>query len=353
MRVVGLVGILIAVITVGVGIWQVAETPGSFFQEEPPTATPAPTPGETVLITIVEGESVQDIGEKLEDEGIISSALLFRVMVALEGYEEKLKAGDYEFEKGMPTVAVVERLRQGITAPLVVTIREGVRAEEIADLMEDKGIMSREEFLEAIQASYDFIVLRSKPSGQDLNGYLFPETYFFGRAQTPEEIVQQILTTFDERFNEELRQEATNVGLSVYSVLKLASIVEREAVVPEERPIIASVFLRRLRLGWPLEADPTVQYALANDPANVAEYGYWKENLTTQDLEVDSPYNTYRNVGLPAGPIANPGLDSILAVIRAEQTNYLYFVAKPDGSHAFAETLEEHLQNIQEYRGEQ
>ncbi len=119
--------------------------------------------------------------------------------------------------------------------------------------------------------------------------------------------------------------------------------------MPEERPIIASVFLRRLRLGIPLEADPTVQYALANDPASVAKHGYWKQELTTQDLDVDSPYNTYRNVGLPPGPIANPGLDSILAVIRPEQTNYLYFVAKPDGSHAFAETLEEHLQNIQKY----
>jgi UPF0755 protein len=353
MRVVGLAGILIVAITVGVGIWQVAETPGSFFQEKAPTPTPAPTPGATVLVTIVEGESVQDIGEKLEDEGIISSALLFRVMVALEGYEEMLKAGDYEFEKGMPTVEVIERLRQGITAPLVVTIREGVRAEEIADLMERKGVMSREDFLQAIQASYDFIFLRSKPYGQNLNGYLFPETYFFGRAQTLEEVIQQILTTFDERFNAELRQEAAIAGLSVYSVLTLASIVEREAVVPEERPIIASVFLRRLRLGIPLEADPTVQYALANDPANVAKYGYWKQNLTTQDLEVDSPYNTYRNVGLPPGPIANPGLDSILAVIRPEQTNYLYFVAKPDGSHAFAETLEEHLQNIQKYGGQQ
>ncbi len=353
MRIVGLIGILIAVVTVGVGIWQVAETPGSFFQEEPPTATPAPTPGATVLITIVEGESVQDIGEKLEDEGIISSALLFRVMVALEGYEEMLKAGDYEFDQGMATVEVIERLRQGVTAPLVVTIREGVRAEEIADLMEREGVMSREKFLQAIQESYDFVVLRSKPEGQDLNGFLFPETYFFGRAQTPEEVVEQILTTFEERFNEELRQEAANAGLSLYTVLRVASIVEREAVVAEERPIIASVFLRRLRLGVPLEADPTVQYALADDPVNVATYGYWKQNLTTQDLEVDSPYNTYRNVGLPPGPIANPGLDSILAVIRPEDTNYLYFVAKPDGRHAFAETLEEHLQNIQEYGGRQ
>ena len=126
---------------------------------------------------------------------------------------------------------------------------------------------------------------------------------------------------------------------------------EREAQVAEERPIIADVFLKRLRRGMPLEADPTVQYALGNDPASVTRHGYWKQELTEADLEVDSPYNTYRNTGLPPGPICNPGLDSIEAVVRPAQTNYLYFVARADGSHVFAETLEEHLRNIEQYGG--
>jgi UPF0755 protein len=134
-------------------------------------------------------------------------------------------------------------------------------------------------------------------------------------------------------------------------VLTLASIVEREAQVPDERPIIAGVFLKRLRRGMPLEADPTVQYALGNDPASVARYGYWKQDLTQTDLEVDSPYNTYRNTGLPQGPICNPGLDSIQGVIEPAETDYLYFVARADGSHVFAETLEEHLSNIEQYGG--
>lgn len=351
MRFLPLAGILLAIVMVGIGIWQITETPGSVLKEEPPTVLPTATPGESVIITIQEGQSAQEVGDKLEDEGVISSGLLFRVLVALEGYEDKLVAGDYEFEKGTPTLEVVERIRHGQTAPLVVTIREGLRAEEIAELMEDKTVVSAEDFLEAIKSWYEFSFLYTKPYWATLEGYLFPDTYFFNRNMTAEEVVQQILENFDQRLDSELRQEASVAGLSVHTVLTLASIVEREAQVAEERPIIADVFLKRLRRGMPLEADPTVQYALGNDPASVARYGYWKEELSQQDLEVDSPYNTYRNTGLPRGPICNPGLDSIEAVIRPAQTDYLYFVARADGSHVFAETLEEHLRNIEQYGG--
>ncbi|MGQ9572327.1 MAG: endolytic transglycosylase MltG [Dehalococcoidia bacterium] len=344
-------GILLAFVMVGVAIWQITETPGSVLDEEPPTVLPTATPGESVIISIQAGESAQEVGDRLEDEGIISSGLLFRVLVALQGYENKLVAGDYEFDKGMPTLAVIERIIRGQTAPLVVTIREGLRAEEIAELMEAKKVLSAEHFMEAIDQWYEFSLLYTKPYWANLEGYLFPDTYFFNRNMTAEEVVQQILENLDQHFDSELRQEAAVAGLSVHTVLTLASIVEREAQVPEERPIIADVFLKRLRRGMPLEADPTVQYALGNDPASVAKYGYWKQELTQADLEVDSPYNTYRNVGLPRGPICNPGLDSIKAVIAPAQTDYLYFVARADGSHVFAETLEEHLRNIEQYRG--
>jgi UPF0755 protein len=351
MRFLPLVGILLAVVMVAIGIWQITETPGSVVKEEPPTVLPTSTPGESIIITIQEGESAQEVGDELEDEGVISSGLLFRVLVALEGYEDKLVAGDYEFEKRMPTLEVIERIRRGQTAPLVVTIREGVRAEEIAEIMEEKNVVSAEDFLEAIKIWYEFSFLYTKPYWANLEGYLFPDTYFFNRNMTAEEVVLQILENFDQRLDSELRDEAAVAGLSVHTVLTLASIVEREAQVPEERPIIAGVFLKRLRRGMPLEADPTVQYALGNDPASVAKYGYWKEELTQADLEVDSPYNTYRNTGLPRGPICNPGLDSIRAVIRPEETDYLYFVARADGSHVFAETFEEHLRNIEQYGG--
>lgn len=351
MRFLPLAGILLAVVMVGIGIWQITETPGSVLKEEPPTVLPTSTSGETILVSIQAGEPAQAVGEKLEDEGVIASALLFRVLVALQGYEDKLVAGDYEFEKGMPTLEVLERIRHGQTAPLVVTIREGLRAEEIAELLEDKEVVSAEDFLAAIEKWYEFSFLYTKPYWATLEGYLFPDTYFFSRNMTAEEVVQQILENFDRRVDSELRQEADVAGLSMHTVVTLASIVEREAQVPDERPIIAAVFLKRLRLGMPLEADPTVQYALGNDPASVAKYGYWKKELTQADLEVDSPYNTYRNTGLPRGPICSPGLDSIEAVIRPADTNYLYFVARADGSHVFAETLEEHLRNIEQYAG--
>lgn len=351
MRFVPLAGILLAVVMVGIGIWQITETPGSVLKEEPPTVLPTSTPGEPVLITIQAGQTAQEVGDKLEDEGVISSGLLFRVLAALEGYDQKLVAGDYELEKGMTTLEVIERIRRGQTAPLVVTIREGLRAEEIAELMERKKVVSAEDFLQAIEQWYEFSFLYSKPYWATLEGYLFPDTYFFRRNMTAEDIVKQILENFDQRFDADLRQEAAVAGLSLRTVLTLASIVEREAQVPEERPIIADVFLKRLRRGMPLEADPTVQYALGNDPASVAKYGYWKQELSQADLEVDSPYNTYRNVGLPPGPICNPGLASIQAVIRPAQTDYLYFVARADGSHVFAETLEEHLRNIEQYGG--
>ena len=142
--------------------------------------------------------------------------------------------------------------------------------------------------------------------------------------------------------------------LTLEQVVTLASIVEREAQKPSERPIIASVFLNRLKAGIPLQADPTVQYAVANgSAASVQQYTYWKKELTVDDLKLDSPYNTYVNAGLPPGPIANPGLASIQAVVRPATTDYLFFVAKGDGSHVFAETLEEHLRNVEKYRQQQ
>jgi UPF0755 protein len=349
MRIVALSGILAVLAMLGIAVWQMQETPDDLLKGEPPPVGRTPISHQTVLVTVLEGESVRDVGELLEKEGVISSAILFRILVALEGYDGQLVAGDYELEKGMPTVQVIDRLHKGITSPLVVTIIEGMRAEEIADTMQREGVVSREAFLEAIQGSYDFAFLRNKPVSANLEGYLFPDTYFFGRTTTAEDAVKQMLENFDAKFSEELRQEADNAGLSLHTVVTLASIVEREAQVAEERPIIAGIFLRRLRIGMPLEADPTVQYALANDPESVAEYGYWKKELTQKDLEIDSPYNTYRRTGLPPGPICNPGLDSIVAVVRPAQTNYLYFVAKPDGSHAFAETLEEHLANVELY----
>lgn len=325
--------------------------PGLIDEVPPSPVAPPPTPVPSpVVISVEPGQGVQDIADLLEAHGVIDSAIQFRVLVSLMGYERLLQAGEYEFDPDTPTLEVVYRMRRGLISPLFVTVVEGWRLEEIADAVAAGGTISREDFLEAaVAGNYDFDILRGLGSQRPLEGYLYPATYFYGRDDTAEDLIERMVRAMDESFSEEMRAEAEEQGLSVRAVLTIASIIEREAQIAEEKPIMAQVFLRRLRLGIPLEADPTVQYAAAQDPESIERFGYWKADLTLEDLEIDSPYNTYRVTGLPPGPIAAPGLDSIEAVIDPADTNYLYFVARPDGSHAFAETLEEHQRNVEEF----
>ncbi len=335
-------------------VWTITGSPG-LVDEIPATPlvtppTPAPTP---IIISVDEGEGAQEIGDMLEDEGVIESAIQFRVLVELLGYDRLLQAGEYELDPNTPALAVVYRMRRGIVSSLFVTVIEGWRLEEFADALDDQGVISREDFLAAaVAGNFDFDFLRRLGPITPLEGYLFPATYFYRRDDTAEDVIQRMLEALDENFTPELRSQALDQGLTVHGVLTLASIIEREAQVPEERPIMAQVFLTRLRRGILLEADPTVQYALAADPESVEEFGYWKPELTGEDLEVDSDYNTYRAGGLPPTPIAAPRLDSIMAVIEPADTNFLFFVATgdEDGSHVFAETLAEHLENVEEYR---
>jgi len=354
MRFLPVLAVVLVLGMIAATVWTITGSPG-LVDEIPPTpfATPSTPAPEPVTVSVKEGEAVRDIAETLEEQGVIDSAIQFRVLTELLGYEGMLQAGEYEFEPDTPVLQVVYRMQRGIISPLFVTVVEGWRLEEIADVLDEQGVISREEFLEeAVAGNFDrdFEFLRRLGHATPLDGYLFPATYFYGRDDSAEDVVRQMLETMDDDFTQDLRNQALDRGLTMHGVLTLASIIEREAKVPEERPIMAQVFLKRLRLGMPLEADPTVQYALADDPESVTEFGYWKAQLTDEDLEVDSDYNTYRFGGLPPGPIAAPRLDSIMAVIEPADTNYLYFVAKPDGSHAFAETLEEHQQNIEEYQ---
>lgn len=334
-------------------VWTITGSPGLVDEiPETPFATP-PTPAPTsIIISVDEGEGVQEIGNMLEDEGVIESAIQFRVLVELLGYDRLLQAGEYELDPNTPALNVVYRMRRGIVSSLFVTVIEGWRLEEIADALDEQGVISREDFLEAaVAGNFDFDFLRRLGPITPLEGYLFPATYFYRRDDTAEDVIRQMLEAMDKNFSEKLRSQALDRGLTVHGVLTLASIIEREAKVPDERPKMAQVFLTRLRRGMLLEADPTVQYALAEEPENVEEFGYWKAELTGEDLEVDSVYNTYRVGGLPPTPIAAPRLDSIMAVIEPTDTNFLYFVATgdEDGSHAFAETLAEHLENVEEY----
>ena len=332
-------------------LWQVSRSPEKVLRDTEVAATSYRVKGPAVTVPILVGESPEEIGKRLEDAGVIDSSLHFRVLVSLLGYNRQLQAGDYELNRNMSTLAALRRIRDGIVSPLQVTIPEGLRREEVAAILEKASVVESSTFLRAAVAPYDFTFLDEVPSGASLEGYLFPATYFLRRDMDPREVVERFLQAFDQRLSPDLREEATGSGLSLHDIVTIASIVEREAVLAEERSIIAQVFLDRLRAGIRLDADPTVQYSVANDPRNVDRFGYWKEALTEEDLFLNSPYNTYQVNGLPPGPIANPGIASIEAVIRPAETNYLYFVAKGDGSHAFAETIDDHQLNVDIYQG--
>lgn len=333
-------------------VWLVAFGPGNDLDEIEAYRPVETSQSEPVVVTVDPGASTAKIAHDLETKGAIESATQFRVLVAFLGYDQMLQSGEYEFERRTPELDAVYRMRRGLVSTKRVTVVEGWRLEEIADVVEAQGI-ARNEFLTAAHRSdYEFSFLEDLRIGQRLDGYLFPATYTIRKQDTARDVVEQMLQAFADNIPATVQEKGEAQGLTLHEVLTLASIIEREAVVAEERPIMAQVFLKRVRLGMHLEADPTVQYAVANDSDSVREFGYWKQELTQKDLDIDSPYNTYLESGVPPGPIASPGLDSINAVVNPASTNYLYFVAKPDGSHAFAETYAEHLENVELFGGD-
>lgn len=309
-----------------------------------------PTP---VTFTVHPGETAAQIAQRLEEEGLIRSADLFRALLRLRGADTRLEAGSYELRRTMTMNEIMAALQHGRPPTVQVTIPEGWRAEEVADLLRVVDLAAPDEFLRVVRSGegFDNDFLDDRPEGvTSLEGFLFPDTYEFPTDATARDIVAHMLRNFGQRFTPELRQQVRNQGLSIYRAVTLASIVEREAVIPEERPIIASVFLNRLEAGMHLNADPTVQYALGYQEDSGV---WWKRPLLLDDLTIDSPYNTYQHIGLPPGPICNPGLAALEAIANPADTNYLYFVANDvagDGSHVFAETLEEHSANIKKYR---
>jgi UPF0755 protein len=225
-----------------------------------------------------------------------------------------------------------------------LTVLEGWRVEQIAGALPEMYLsFQSDEFLATLHTRIpDYTFTLDLPDPPSLEGYLFPDTYHLSEDMTAVDLVKAMLDNFEDQVNAELRAQFSQNGLSLHQAVTLASIIEREAVIAEEGPVIASVFLNRLALGMQLEADPTVQYAIGSE-----DDGWWKTSLALEDLNVHSPYNTYLHDGLPPGPIANPGLSALRAVAFPAETTYLYFRAMCDGSgrHAFAVTYEEHLKN--------
>jgi UPF0755 protein len=321
-----------------------------------------------VRFIIEPGTPARAVAKQLQEAGLIGDDLLFEAYVRVNGLDARLNAGTFVLSPSMTMVEIVETLQHAQAAAVTITIPEGWRAEQTAEYLIAAGIFQDDPAQGELYqhqvvngdltgldvAAYPF--LQERPAGASLEGYLFPDTYEIPAEQTTAaDVLQRQIANFAARVipRYEAAVAADKTDLTLYEVLTVASIVEREAVVATERPAIARVYLNRLAIGMKLEADPTVQYAMGYQPESRQ---WWKTPVFLEEYSgIDSPYNTYLYPGMPPGPIANPGLSSIEAVLEPEEHDFLYFVALPDGSggHVFAMTFAEHLENVRRYqRGE-
>ena len=293
--------------------------------------------------TIESGESVPSISIRLEEVGLIRSAPAFRTYLIYTGLDTSIQAGNYILSPALSIVDIARKLQDATPEQVSFAILPGWRMEEIAGSLATSGLnVTPDEFLAAA---------RSAPPGLDYllatastEGFLYPDVYILPRTLTANALVDEFLRNFSLHLTIDLREGFTRQGLDVYQAVTLASIVQREAVVADERAQIASVFLNRLRADMKLDTDPSVQYALGY---NAAQGTWWTNPLSAADLQFDSPYNTYLYAGLPPGPIANPSLSALRAVAFPAETPYYFFRARCDGSglHTFSVTFEEHLQS--------
>lgn len=292
-------------------------------------------------VEVKKGQRTQTILRHLQSEGILRDEYVPLVYVKLARHGASIKAGIYEFARPMSAVDVIEKLVRGDVVAMSVTVREGLDRFAVARVFTAEGF-GRAVDWDKLTADPE-LIKDIAPEAQTLEGYLFPDTYKFNPGTPPKAIIQAMVQNFRRHFGQEMGYIIT--GLTPHQTVILASIVETEAKLPQERPLVASVYLNRLRRSMLLGADPTVIYALklANR---------WSGNIHKADLSIESPYNTYRERGLPPGPIANPGLASLRAAAAPANSEFLYFVAKHDGSHAFSTNVAEHNRNVAIYQVE-
>ncbi len=307
----------------------------------------------TTAVEIYSGDTSAQIARRLVEAGAITSVRRFEILVQLLGWDRRLEPGVYSFEPGLTTLEVALRIHFGETSPWRVTIPEGLRVEQVSELLIGAEIVTAGALSAALADPGNAIgtLAAERPAGVSLEGYLAPSTYSFPLGVSADQAVRLMLERFDESLTADLRGRIASSGRSLHEILTIASIIEREALFDEERPLVSAVIWNRLAIGMPLQMDSTVQYSLGSIPGEVGRFGYWKRSLTFDDLEVVAEHNTYVVAALPPAPIAGPSIASILAAAAPADVPYLYFVARGDGSHAFAATFEEHEANIERYHG--
>lgn len=300
--------------------------------------TPGPPLPAPVRIDVAVGEPFRATARKLEAAGLVRSALALTLWTRWKGFDRQIQHGAYQFTEPAPPTALVEKMRSGEAMVLRVTLPEGGTARDLALALERAGLGESAKF---VALAHDATFTQSLGvAGTSLEGYLFPDTYSFSPLDTPEKILGAFVARFHQVFTAEMVADAEKQGFSAHQIVTLASVVEKETGREEERPLVSAVFRNRLRLGMPLQADPTVIYGIEQ----------FNGNLTRKDLETATPYNTYTAAGLPPGPIANPGRPSLVAALHPADVPYLYFVAGEDGSHVFNTSLAEHNRAVNRYQ---
>ena len=315
--------------------------------------TPIGNDSSPVPFAVGPGQSVEEIAGNLKAHHLIADTELFRRYVQVKHLDAGIQAGTYELRQTMTIPEIAQALQTARAPEQQVTIPEGKRMEEVAEMVAEQTDITSADFLQMARAgwrgttvvqSYSF--LAHIPLTGTLEGFLFPDTYRLPLDAVAIDLIDRMLENFDRQVTPEIQGGFASHGMTLYEGITLASLVEREAVVDAERPAIAGVFHNRVRDGWFLSACPTVQYALGYRPD---EDSWWQRYLLFEDLEIESPYNTYRNLGLPPSPIASPGLSAIQAAAQPAETQFYFFMvdcSKEDGSHIFAMTEDVHLANF-------
>ncbi|MBZ0158853.1 MAG: endolytic transglycosylase MltG [bacterium] len=300
---------------------------------------PAPSTNEATRAVVIRPQTgAFDIARRLKEARVIRSRVAFLAVAVARGTQRRLLAGEYEFVPGLNLLEVVRRLEQGKGFVHQVTIPEGFSARQIAEALQGKGLVDQDRFMSLLRDRQ--LLTQYRVDGESLEGYLFPDTYRLTKGLGEEAIIGLMVQRFTEVFGPAERARAIELKMSVAQVVTMASLIEREAKADEERPLISAVFHNRLRLGMPLQSDPTVLYSLSR----------FSGKLTKTNLRARSPYNTYLHRGLPPGPIASPGRASVKAALYPASSRYLYFVSKNNGTHAFSNTLREHGAMVRRYQ---
>lgn len=294
---------------------------------------PEPLSEKKVIFEIKRGQREKEIANNLKREGLITSEILFRIYIFGKGFHKKLQAGSYLLSPSMSIPEIARKFVVGDVIRVKITIPEGFNLRQIEEKLKENNLKVNNLFLlKAKDFKEEFEFLKEVPDDATLEGFLFPDTYFFFLDQSEREIVKKMLENFDKKFNSQIKEEAKRQGKSVFEILILASLIEKEVRNFEEKKLVSGILWKRLQHGMPLQVDATITYIT----------GKRTTKISIEETKIDNPYNTYRYVGLPPGPICNPGLESILAALYPKESEYWYYLSTPEGETIFSKTLLEH-----------